>query len=254
MSIRSIIVDDEPFARNIIKKFLKDESDIELLGECGDGVEAVEMIKRMKPDLVFLDIQMPEMDGFDVINSIGIDNIPNIVFVTAYDKYAIKAFEINAVDYLLKPFDKKRFHESISRIRKLMFSRQNIKQQIGNILDYINKEQKYLDRILVKTRGRIIFLKTDEIDWIKSEAYYVKFHVGKHIHVIRETLSNLENNLDPNKFVRIHKSYIVNIEFIKELQQWFKNKYLVILKDGTELKLSRNYQANLFSLFKSIKK
>lgn len=254
MSIRSIIVDDEPFARNIIKKFLKEEPDIELIGECGDGQEAVEMINKIRPDLVFLDIQMPELDGFDVISAVGLDNIPNIIFVTAYDKYAIKAFEINAVDYLLKPFDKRRFHDSINRVRKLILSRQNIRQQIGNILDYINQEQKYLDRILVKTRGRILFLKTDEIDWIKSEAYYVKFHVGKNTHIIRETLSNLENNLDPNKFVRIHKSYIVNIEFIKELQQWFKNKYLVILKDGTELKLSRNYQSNLFGLFKSIKK
>ncbi len=249
--IKLIIIDDEPVARNIIKKFLAGENDFEIIGECGNGEDAVSMIIELKPDLIFLDIQMPEMDGFEVINAVGTKNIPYIIFVTAYDQYAIKAFEINAVDYLLKPFDKERFLNSINRAKDIINSKNDIKTQIKDLIENMNKNQKIMERILIKSGGKIFFLKTDEISWIEAAAYYVKLHFGKDSYLIRETLNNMENKIDPSKFIRIHRSYIVNIEFIKELQPWFKNKYVVILKDGTKLNLSRNFREKFFNLFNS---
>jgi len=248
--IKSLIVDDEPIARDVIKKFLVGEKHFKIAGECGNGVDAVLMILDKKPDVVFLDIQMPEMDGFEVIKAIGLKNLPHIIFVTAYDRYAIKAFEINALDYLLKPFDKERFQTAINRAKDLIFSKNNIKQQLHNLVGNSKDEQAYLKRILIKASGRVFFVKTDEISWIEAAAYYVKLHVRKEVHLIRETLNNLENKLDPAFFVRIHKSHIVNLEFIKEIQPWTKNKYVVILNDKTKLNLSRNYREKFFNLFK----
>ena len=254
MSVKSIIVDDEPIARSIIKKFLSEEEEIEIIGECGNGIDAVKMILEEKPDIVFLDIQMPEMTGFEVIEEIGYANLPHIIFVTAYDQYAIKAFEINALDYLLKPFDKDRFHNSIVRAKELIGSKNELKEHIKDLIGSINQEAKYLNRILIKSSGRVYFLKTSEISYIEAAAYYVKLHSGKKEHVIRETLNNLESKLDPEVFVRIHRSHIVNIDYIKELEPWFNNKYLVIMKDGAKLNLSRNFRERLFGLFDTSKK
>lgn len=247
--IRSIIVDDEPIARRIIKNFLKDEDDFLIIGECDNGTDALKMIIDKKPDLVFLDIQMPEMDGFDVINALGTDNLPFIIFVTAYDQYAIKAFEINALDYLLKPFDMERFKTALDRAKELITSQHTLNIKIEKLLLDLKQEQKYIKRILLKSRGRVYFLKTEDIQYIEAADYYAKLHTGKDVHLIREGLSSLENKLDPAMFARIHRSYIVNIEYIKELQPWSKDKYLVILKNGAELNLSKSYRSKLFSIF-----
>jgi two-component system LytT family response regulator len=251
MKIRALIIDDEPVARNIIKEFLRDDEDLEIVGECGSGSEAFESIPEQKPDLIFLDIQMPEMDGFEVIEALGRENLPHIIFVTAYNQYAIKAFEINALDYLLKPFDKERFRKALLRAKEMIRANETIDDKIKNLVTKFRDEKKYLDRILIKNGGRIFFLKAVEINWIEAAAYYANLHTAKESHLIRDTLNNLENKLDPAVFIRIHRSYIVNIEFIKELQPWSKNSYVVILKDNTKLNLSRNYRERLFNLFDS---
>ncbi|MCP4724201.1 MAG: response regulator transcription factor [bacterium] len=249
MNIRSIIVDDEPYAIEVIETFLKEEQDFEIIGRCDNGFDAVKMINKEKPDLVFLDIQMPEMNGFEVLEALGSKDIPYVIFVTAYDKYAVKAFEINAIDYLLKPYDQDRFLESVNRAKELIFSKKDIKHQIKNVLDTISKERKFLDRILIRSGGSVFFLKAEDIDWIEAAAYYVKIHSKKNTYLIREAIGNIEKKLDPSIFMRIHRSYIVNIERIKELIQWSYNQYTVVLKDDTELNLSRNYRERIFNHF-----
>ncbi len=247
--IRTIIIDDEPVARRIIKKYLKDESEFEIIAECRDGAEAVEKILALKPDLIFLDIQMPEVDGFDVVNSIKAKYLPYIIFVTAYDQYAVKAFEINALDYLLKPFDKARLFKSISRAKDIINSRDDYQFKINDLLAELKNDKKYLNRIMIKSSGRIFFLKTSEIDWIEAAAYYIKIHSGKNSYLIRETLNNFEAGLDPEIFTRVHRSYIVNIEKIREVQPWFNNKYVAILNDGVEVSISRSYKDRFFKKF-----
>lgn len=249
MEIRSIIVDDEPVARNIIKRFLKNDADIKIIGEAGNGQDAVKIIFEEKPDLVFLDIQMPEITGFDVIEQVGTENLPFIIFVTAYDEYTLKAFEINALDYLLKPFNKQRFENSINRAKDLIWSKKYIKRKIDSLLDDIGKQKKILNKILVKTGGRVLFLETRDIEWIEASAYYVKIYSKKGIYPFRETLTNLENKLDPDRFIRIHRSFIVNTDAIKEIKQEVNNNFVVILNDNTRLNLSRNYRQKLFKIF-----
>ena len=251
MKIRTLIVDDEPLARERVKRFLKDERDFEILGECGNGDDAIKGIREKQPDLVFLDIQMPEKNGFDVIRGLDSRSLPNIVFVTAYDQYALQAFEVHALDYLLKPFNKERFHQAVRRAKDQIESRRRgeLDERLASLISSIAPDKKYLERLIVKSVGRVFFLKTNEIDWIEASGNYLKLHVGRDSHMIRETMNSVEAKLDPSQFMRIHRSTIVNIDRIKELHPMFSGDYSVILRDGSELALSRNYRERFLELF-----
>lgn len=253
MPIRTLIVDDEPLARDRVKRFLRDEQDIELIGECGDGNAAVDAIKEKKPDLVFLDIQMPEKTGFEVIRSLSGKSLPTIIFVTAYDHYALQAFDVHALDYLLKPFTRERIHKAVARAREQIESRRGgaMDERLIALLSDLKQEKRYLERLVVKTTGRVFFLKADEIDWIEAAGNYVKLHSGRESHMIRETMNGIEAKLDPDKFLRIHRSTVVHIDRIKELHPMFSGDYAVILRDGTELALSRNYRERFLELFEN---
>lgn len=253
MNIRTLIVDDEPLARERVKRFLRDESDISLVGECGNGREAIKAIREKDPDLVFLDIQMPEKNGFEVIRSLGEKELPTVVFVTAYDQYALQAFDVHALDYLLKPFNRDRIHRAVARAREQIEHRKlgNLDERLTSLIADLKNGKKYLERLVVKSVGRVFFLKTDEIDWIEAAGNYVKLHVGRDSHMIRETMNGIEGKLDPDKFLRIHRSTVVNIDRIKELHPMFSGDYAVILRDGKELALSRNYRERFVELFEN---
>lgn len=245
--IRVLIVDDEPLAREVLREMLQSDPDVVIVGECANGKEALEAIKDFNPDLLFLDIQMPEMGGFEVLDALSVAQTPHLVFVTAYDQYAVRAFEVHALDYILKPFDRERFEASWQRAKAQLERERNggVEQKILSLLEDLKAGTKYLERLVIKSSGRIYFLETNEIDWIQAEGNYVSVHTGKKSHLLRETISSLENQLDPKKFLRIHRSAIVRIDRIKELQPWFHGEYHIILNDGTQLTLSRNYRDRL---------
>ena len=251
MGIRTLIVDDEPFARVRLRELLNKESDIENVGECSCGREAVQAIRELRPELVFLDIQMPDFDGFEVIRAVGVEVMPVIIFVTAYDEYALQAYGVHPADYLLKPFDRARFQGALEHAR--MHLRNPATEAGGDLMASpgINGgagEGPRLDRFAIRSNGRVILLRAEEIDWMESAGNYVSLHAGKKSHLIRETLSGLEGRLDPRRFVRIHRCTIVNIDRVQELQTYFHGEYKVILQDGTQLTLSRNYRENLGAL------
>lgn len=250
MSIRALIVDDEPLARQRLIRLLKDEPDIEVVGECADGGDAVTAIRAHKPDLVFLDVQMPVLDGFGVLEALG-DDLPAVIFVTAYDRYALRAFEYHALDYLLKPFDRERFRKALERVRAHLGpdeAREEAEQLLAAVEEY-KSEGKALERLVIKSAGRVFFLRVEEIDWIEAAGNYVRLHVGKEDHLLRDTMSSLEGRLDPKRFLRIHRSTMVNIERIQELQPLFHGDYVVILRNGTQLNLSRGYRQRLQEVF-----
>ncbi len=245
--IRTLVVDDEPIARERIMSLLQQENDVEVVGECSDGVQAVSAIQQQSPDLVFLDVQMPGTDGFGVIQNIGADRMPTVVFVTAYDEYALKAFEVHALDYLLKPFGKDRFQETLKHAREHLDRRRagDLGRRLLALVQDLKPETQRRDRLVVKSGGRVFFLRTDEIDWIEAAGNYVRLHLGEESHLFRETMNGMEGRLDSRRFVRIHRSRIVNTERIKELQPWFNGEYVVILRNGTRLTLSRGYREKL---------
>jgi two-component system, LytTR family, response regulator len=248
--MKVIIIDDELPARKKIRTFLTDQATIEIIGEASNGLEAVNLIEQLQPDLIFLDIQMPGLTGFEVLQALDETLMPAVIFTTAYDEYAVKAFEVNALDYLLKPFDEERFQKALERINKQ--NRQyNQYQQLTNLLLELKKQPNYSQRLLIKTSGKIIFIKTDEIDWIEAEEKYVQIHVGKDKYLYRETMNALEQQLNPEIFARIHRSYIVRIDFIKELVPWSHGDYLLILQDKTELNLGRNYRDKFLNNYKN---
>jgi two-component system LytT family response regulator len=240
-------VDDEPIARERILSLLQQESDVEVIGQCADGVQAVSAIQQQSPDLVFLDVQMPGCDGFGVIQNIGAERMPTVVFVTAYDEYALRAFEVHALDYLLKPFGKDRFQETLKHARESLERRRagDLGRRLLALVHDLKPEQQRLDRLVVKSGGRVFFLRTEEIDWIEAAGNYVRLHLGEENHLFRETMNGMESRLDTRRFVRIHRSRIVNTERIKELQPWFNGEYVVILRNGTRLTLSRGYREKL---------
>ena len=253
MKIRTLIVDDEPLARDRVKRLLRDETDITIIGECGNGTEAIKAIKSEKPDLVFLDIQMPEKNGFEVIKALDAKQAPTVIFVTAYDQYALQAFDASALDYLLKPFNRERLHRAVTRAREIIESknRGNLDERLASLIADLKTEKKYLERLVVKSVGRVFFLKIDEIDWIEASGNYLKLHVGRESHLIRETMNSIEAKLNPDKFLRIHRSTVVNIDRIKELHPMFSGDYAVILRNGAELTLSRNYRERFLELFEN---
>ncbi len=248
--IRAVIADDELLARKFIRRLLKQDDEVEIVGECRNGKEAVAMIRKEKPDLVFLDVQMPEMDGFAVLDAVGADEMPEVVFTTAYESYALRAFELHALDYLLKPFDQVRFKAALKHAKERLESRRSDEErlQIGALLESIKARQEYLDRIIIKADGRITFLNTREIEWVEADDKYVHLHTARGARMVRHTLSAMEAQLDPKHFVRVHRSAVVNVDRIKELQPLFNGEHSILMETGTKLTLSRNYREKLFSL------
>jgi two-component system, LytTR family, response regulator len=262
--IRTLIVDDEVLARQRIRNLLRGRVEFAVIGECANGYEAVRTIRRHAPDLVFLDVQMPDLDGFGVLEELAADQLPVIIFVTAYDQYAVRAFEFHALDYLLKPFDDERFEKALGWARAQLEQEQF--RQLGERMfalleDYQSRpksgaeksstapdEPRPLARLIVKSAGRVFFIRTEEIDWIEAEGYYARLHVGGKSHLLRETLTKLESQLDQNRFLRIHRSTIINLERIRELQTQSHGEFTVVLNDGTQLKLSRGYRDRLTTL------
>jgi two-component system LytT family response regulator len=258
--VRTLIVDDEPAARRGVRLLLERDPAVEIVGEASGGAEAAEIIKREKPDLVFLDVQMPGCDGFEALNKVAGVASPAVVFVTAYDEHALRAFEVNAVDYLLKPYDDVRFSAALQRAKHAVRQREteNVNSRLTQLLDYLQHDPNRApardelpgDRILIKSSGEIFFLKAEEIDWIEAEGDYMKFHVAGRAHLMRETMARLEARLDPKRFIRIHRSTIVNIDRMRKLSPSFAGEYAVILHDGTKLKLSRGYHERIGALLK----
>ncbi|MBN2091365.1 response regulator transcription factor [candidate division KSB1 bacterium] len=243
--IKILIVDDEQPARKKLAKFCK-QANIDSIFEATNGLEAVELIQLHNPDLVFLDIQMPGMTGFEVIEAIQAEKMPIVVFVTAYDQYAINAFEVQAIDYLLKPFDQERFQKAFDRAFQQLQLKQRQTGEFEKLLQLVNQEKKYLQRILVNSRSRFFFIPTKEICYISAEEKYVQLHMEKDQFLVREAMLHLEKRLDPEKFARIHRSYIINLDFIKEIQPWSHGDCMVILKNGNKLPLSRRFRDKIF--------
>ncbi len=245
--IRVLIVDDEPIARRGIRLQLKGERDAEIVGECANGMEAVAAIEKHLPDLVFLDVQMPEMDGFEVIETVGVESMPVVIFVTAYDQYALRAFDAQALDYLLKPFDPERFHTALTRAKAQLQQPgvRAISQQLRALLQAQQANRQYLERLVIKNAGRIFFLNVAEIDWIEAADNYACLHVGRESHLLRDSLNSLAAKLDPAQFLRIRHSAIVNLKHVKELRPLFRGEYIIVLRDGTELTSSRRYRSKL---------
>jgi two-component system, LytTR family, response regulator len=251
--IRVLIVDDEPIARKGIRNHLARESDIEIVGECGNGLEAVSAIRDSKPDLVFLDIQMPELNGLGVIEAVGADRMPIVIFVSAYDRYTLQAFEVHALDYLLKPFETERFQRTLQRAREQLSTRQTsqLNHRLLRLLESLEEKPKALERLVVKTSGRVYFVDVDEIDWIEAADNYVRLHVAGKGHLIHESLSSLEQKLDRARFVRVHRSRIVNTAKIKELHPLFHGEYVIVLHGGAKLTSGRSYREKLRELMQS---
>ncbi len=252
MKIPVLIVDDEAHARARVRHLLKDETDFEIIGECANGREAIETIRRDKPGLVFLDIQMPRLTGFDVCAQLKEDaaRLPFIIFCTAYDQYALKAFEVHAIDYLLKPFDRERFKQALDHARLQLRRAQSpaADQRVLELLEDLRGGLKRNDRLVFRQDGRVIFVRADAIDWLEADGNYVRIHCGSEAHYVRDTLAGIEAQLPADKFMRVSRSALVNLDHIKEFQPLFYGDYSVILRNGAKVSLSRNYRDRLEKL------
>lgn len=246
--IRTLIVDDEPLARQGVRRLLEADPDVEIIGECGDGLEALERIRIDRPALIFLDVQMPEMDGFEVLAALQPDEMPMVVFVTAYDQHALQAFQVHALDYLLKPFEVERFQEALARAKVQLRHKgvPNVTKQILEMLDGTKAGKGGLGRIMVRSSGRITFVRVEEVDWIEAQGDYICLHSQGRKHLVREKISDMEDQLSPNAFLRIHRSTMVNVSRIKEMQPLFHGEYAVVLHDGTRLTMSRSFRDKVF--------
>jgi two-component system LytT family response regulator len=264
MPVRTLIVDDERMARKRLRTLLAADADVDIVGECANGRDAVAAIQERDPDLVFLDIQMPELDGFAVVQAVGVAEMPVTVFVTAFDQYALKAFEAHALDYLTKPFDRERFQTSLGRAKQQVRLRDaarretpvatttrrhatgsELAERLVALLAGLERQQHYAERLMVKSAGRVVFLRVDEIDWIDAAGSYVRLHVGRDAHLLHEGIAALMGRLDPRRFARVHRSTIVNLDRVKEIQPWFHGDAVAILRDGTRLQVSRTYRESL---------
>lgn len=250
--LRAVIVDDEPLARDNVRLALEKELDVEVIAECADGDAAIEAIRELEPDVVFLDVQMPGTGGFDVVQEIGPEEMPAVVFVTAFDEHALRAFEVHALDYVLKPFDDDRFSDAVEHARRTLRARrdeESFRRGLSALMSDVHNGQgdgsgrsRFANRLMVRLRDRIHFVRTEEVDWFEAAGNYVRLHVGDRSHLIRSTMSAIEDRLDPQQFVRIHRSTIVNVDRIKEIQPWAGGDYLAILKSGQQLRISRGYR------------
>jgi len=246
MSIRVLLSDDEALARERLRSLLEEEPDLEIVAECGDGKTAIATIQRERPDLVFLDIQMPEVDGFGVVYELR-DEMPLTIFVTAYDRYAMKAFEVHALDYLLKPVGKERLQEAVTRARRQLQRPPDgtFQRRVLEMLADMEARQQTPERIIIKSDGEIVCLKPNEIDWAESAGNYVCLHVGGATHILRETITALESRLGPRQFMRVHRSTLVNVDRIKTLKPSLYGDYSILLRDGTKLTLSRGFRESV---------
>lgn len=261
IKIRTAIIDDEPLAREKLRTFLKGEDDIEVIGECKDSLEAIETIKKSKPDLIFLDIKLPGMNAFEMLENLNknlkIKKLPVIIFTTAYDKFALKAFEVQALDYLLKPFDRERFQLTLNRARTHLSNKttDEIDKRILETLNNLKEKERYVssknaERIVIKSSGRIYFINTSEIEWLEASGNYIKLFANGAAHLTRDTMNSMEKKLNPEKFVRIHRSIIVNVDFIKEFKPWFNGEYEVYMKNKTKFTSGRTYKNSIDSILK----
>lgn len=254
MKIRAAIVDDEPFARERVRRLLAADADVEIVGEAGDGAEAVRVIRERKPDLIFLDVQMPGTNGFDALAELAPEETPIVIFLTAFDQYAVRAFESAALDYILKPFDEERFRKALNRAkwqlrRKAETAAKNGELSAPPVGEAFGVKDGFLERVLVKRGGRVYFFKTDEIEWVEAYGNYVRLHFEAATYLLRETITNLETKLDPQKFARVHRSGLVNLERIREMQPIFGGRAKLVLASGRELTASRRYNRKLSQLF-----
>ncbi|MGH7471309.1 MAG: LytR/AlgR family response regulator transcription factor [Longimicrobiales bacterium] len=255
MTLDVLLIDDEPLARKRLRQFLGEYDDCTIVGECGDGREAIARIRELTPDLVFLDVQMPEVNGLDVLAALDPGERPLVVFVTAHDAFAVRAFEVHAVDYLLKPFDRDRFRGAYERARELFANRAAREQhtrlsallaETGRVDGGLDGPPPILrDRILVKTGTRVLFLNPSDIDWVEAAGNYVRLHVGADEYIVRESITRLESMLGPGQFARVHRSTIVNLNRVRELRPWFSGEMIIVMHSGAELKLSRTYRKDL---------
>jgi two-component system LytT family response regulator len=244
MTVRVVVADDEPLARRRLVRLLEEESDAELVSACANGAEAVQAIRAGAPDLLFLDVHMPALDGFGVLEALRDAPPPAVVFVTAHDGYALQAFEANALDYLLKPFDAERFHRAYLRAKeRLRIAPPDPNSgKLAELLETLAKPKAGTDRIAIRSDGKVYFVRTSDVDYIEAASNYVRLHTGKTEHLLRESLTSIENRLNGERFLRIHRTTIVNVERIRELQPWFSGEFIAILTDGTRLKVSRGYR------------
>jgi two-component system, LytTR family, response regulator len=246
--IRILIAEDEPIACERMRSLLAQEAGVELVGECTDGRETLDRLRELKPDLLFLDIEMPGLDGFDVLSALDRDATPLVILTTAYDHYAVKAFDIHAVDYLLKPFDQMRFRRALERARSQLDGR--ARKQISRLSMLLKEAEpsSAVQRLVIRSGGRVVFLRTSEIDWLEAAGNYVRVHCHDQAHLVRETMNQMESRLDPARFVRIHRSIIVNVESIRELEPCGNGEYIVHVRGGKGLSLSRGYKSRFDSI------
>jgi two-component system LytT family response regulator len=264
LPFRVVIVDDEPVARQRLRRILAREQGVEIVAECANGREAVSAVATHAPDLLVLDVQMPELDGFGVLAALPANQMPLVIFVTAFDHHAVRAFDVHAVDYVLKPIEPDRLREAVARARRER-GRAEVAQQHARLRDLLSSfaileqpvkppteqaraEGPSVERFLVKANGRMFFVNTPDVDWIEADGNYVRLHVGSASHMIRETIAAVERSLPPSRFARIHRSAIVNLDRVVEMRQWSSGDYIVILANGVRLKLSRTYRQNIETL------
>jgi two-component system, LytTR family, response regulator len=242
--VRVVVADDEPLVRRGLRTFIDAEEGLAFVGEARNGPEAVDLIRAERPDLVFLDVQMPELDGFGVLESLEGEPLPAVVFVTAYDEYAIRAFDVHAVDYLLKPFDEERFRVALGRVRSRLGERRttSLDDRLEAVLSELRSREQYADRLVVKSDGRLTVLQADEIDWIEAADNYARVHTARGRYLVREPIKALERKLNPRQFARVHRSAIVNLARVRELQPMFGGEYVILLSTGAKLTLSRGYR------------
>ena len=249
--IRALVVDDEPVARSHLRALLEDRGDVQVIGECGDGLTAVERIRSLGPDLVLLDVQMPELDGLGVVRAVGPDRMPPVVFVTAHDQHAVDAFEVHALDYVLKPVHRARFNGAIDRVLEIIKSgtASSRSRPLAEVLDRLAAPGS--ERIAVKSGDRVLYLRVSDIDWVEASDDLVKLHVGKTVHDHRATMAQIEQRLPASRFMRIHRSTIVNVERIREFQPWFQGDWILVLADGTRLQSGKSYRKRIRELMDS---
>jgi two-component system LytT family response regulator len=248
MSIRALIVDDEPWARTRISSLLSAEADFTLLPECAGGAEAVRAIAELAPQVVFLDVQMPDVNGFEVVEAVGVDAMPLVVFATAHQEHALRAFDAGAVDYLLKPVSEERFRRALERVRKDLGAPNAGAQALGRAMREVRAGAEPVERLAISNAGRIVFVKVADIDWIEAAGNYVMLHVGREKHMMRETLRALIERLDPRKFAQLHRSTVVNVERVRELLPWARGEQVAVLQDGTQLTIGRAYRQKLMAV------
>jgi two-component system, LytTR family, response regulator len=247
MKLRVLYADDEPLARQRLADLLGNERDVEIVAACSDGEEAAQAILGERPDLVLLDVQMPGLSGFEVVEAVGAEDLPVVIFVTAHDEFALRAFDAHAIDYLLKPVAPERFHAALERARAQVSHRQNhgAAPDLSALMETLAGRNGYPERFAVRVGHRLLFVKVSSIDWIGAEGNYASLHAGKQVHLIRETMTALEKRLDPRSFLRIHRSTMVNLERIREIQSLSNRTYVVILEDGTKLESSSGYRQQI---------